>query len=119
MTLPPNLATRPPTVWEQANAYAKHSVAVAAGIAVSLGVLDPATNEIHVSGAHSVYLVLIGTGVALALSYAGLGAPAAAKVVYVGVLPPSAVPALPAAAPGLAPPPPDGQPAASAPLVAP
>lgn len=102
MTLPAAL-TAPLTFWQKLNAYAKHAVAVAAGIAISLGILDPATHEIHVSGLHSLYIVLIATGISLALSYAGLGAPSVPKVVYVATppaaMPPPAVLAAPEALP--------------------
>lgn len=92
MTAQLNLSTPPETTAEKVNAYAKHAVAVAAASAVTLGVLDPATNTIHVSSLHAVYAVLGTTVVSLVLSYCGLGAPAATKTVYLVPNPPEAPP---------------------------
>ena len=91
MTLP-SLTAPKPTFWQRVNDYAKHAVAVAASTAAALGILDPATHAIHVSGWHSLEAVGIATGLSLLLSYAGLGAPSAPKTVYVGVMPPAAAP---------------------------
>lgn len=67
----------PPSVQQ----YVKHAVAVAASTAVSLGVMDPVTGAVHLSGIHSLYTILLTTAGSLILSYAGLGAPAATKTV--------------------------------------
>lgn len=71
------------TVAGKINAYVKHAIAVALSVAVSLGILDPATGTLHVSSSHAVYVVLIATGLSLLMSYAGLGAPSAPKTVHV------------------------------------
>lgn len=105
MTIPAGLTTPPTSTLQKVNAYAKHAVGVAGGIAVAEGVLDPVTGAVHVSGLHALYLVLIGTAVSLLASYAGLGAPQAPKLVYlVPNVPPVAAPAA-LAAPGPIPPP--------------
>lgn len=63
------------TTWQRVNVYVKHAVAVALSTAVALGILDPATNAVHVNGGHSLELVALTTGLSLLSSYAGLGAP--------------------------------------------
>lgn len=63
------------TTWQQVNVYVKHTVAVALSTAVALGILDPATNAVHVNAGHSLELVALTTGLSLLSSYAGLGAP--------------------------------------------
>lgn len=90
MTLSPTPGATAPklTLLEQVNAYAKHAVSVAAGVAIAEGILDPATGAIHISGAHALYAILLATGASLVMSYAGLGAPSAPKTVLVAYPPP-------------------------------
>lgn len=61
--------------WVKVNDYVRHAVAVAIGFALALGVLDPVTNTVHVSGLHALETVGIATGFQLLASYAGLTLP--------------------------------------------
>lgn len=64
---------RPP--WGKVDQYCRHVVAVGIGFALTLGVLDPVTGTIHVSGKATLLTIGTATAFQLLADYAGLSLP--------------------------------------------